>query len=138
MEASLETGARRGELLSLQWKQIRSAPKPEILFPAQKTKTKTARSVPISTRLKAILDMRKTAPHGTQFGPDDYVFGNEIGERITSVKTACCVRLLYALERSRIFIASERAEWLDTTHFRRTRQSVDRCRERFRHTVALQ
>jgi len=88
VEASLETGARRGELLSLQWKQIRSAPKPEILFPAQKTKTKTARSVPISTRLKAILDMRKTAPHGTQFGPDDYVFGNEIGERITSVKTA--------------------------------------------------
>jgi integrase len=79
VEAALETGCRRGELLSLQWHQIRLTPKAEIFLPAQKTKTKTDRTVPISTRLRAILEMRRNGPDGEELPPDAHVFGNACG-----------------------------------------------------------
>lgn len=88
VEAALETGCRKGELLNLQWHQIREQPRPVLTLPAQKTKTRTARTILISTRLKAILEMRRHDPGGAEFAPDDYVFGNEIGQRVTTVKTA--------------------------------------------------
>src|ERR1019366_3399970 len=52
IEAALETGCRRGELLTLQWAQVRlDGPRPAIVLSAAKTKTKTQREIPISTRL---------------------------------------------------------------------------------------
>jgi integrase len=50
LEAALETGCRRGELLSLQWHQVRFEPKAELFLPAQETKTKSNRT-PSSERL---------------------------------------------------------------------------------------
>lgn len=88
VEAALETGCRKGELLSLQWSQVRFAPRAELVLPPQKTKTRKGRTIPISTRLKAILEMRQQDPAGEDHPPTAFVFGTEIGTKATSIKTA--------------------------------------------------
>src|SRR5262249_45165945 len=55
---------------------------------AEKAKTRTGRVVPLSTRLLATLEVRRLDPAGHEFGPEAYVFGNEVGERVKSVRTA--------------------------------------------------
>jgi len=80
VEAALETVCRIGELLSLQWRQVRWAQN-EIHFPAGKTKARKPRYMPISQRLHAVLEMRRLDPNGQPHGPDAYVFGNALGER---------------------------------------------------------
>jgi integrase len=86
--AALETGCRKGELLSLQWHQVRFSPRAEIFLPAQKTKAKRDRRIPISTVLAPILVRRRLDPAGEPLLPDDYVFGDEVGRRRHSIKTA--------------------------------------------------
>lgn len=86
--AALETGCRRGELLSLQWQQVWFAPKAEIFLPAGKTKAKKDRRIPISSALRAVLDARRNDPAGEPLPPEAYVFGDEIGRRRQSIKTA--------------------------------------------------
>ena len=89
--ALLFTGCRVGELLTLRWKQIRRDEdgKPRwLVLPAMNTKTYRLRPIPIGVRLGAELEMRQHAPDGTAFGPDSFVFGNAVGEKINSVKTA--------------------------------------------------
>jgi integrase len=95
VEAALETGCRKGELLGLQWSQVQFVPRPELWLPADKTKTGKARRVPISTRLRPILEMRRAALRAALELKDDEplpltlnVFGNEIGQRIGAIKTA--------------------------------------------------
>ena len=85
--AAVETCCRQGELLSLQWRQVKWE-RNELHFPPDKTKARRERFIPISQRLRALLDMRRHGPDGRAFGPDAYVFGNEIGERVRAVKTA--------------------------------------------------
>jgi integrase len=58
-----------------------------ILIPADKSKTSRARTIGITRRLRAVLEMRRTDPTGQEQGPDAYVFGNEVGERVKSVRT---------------------------------------------------
>jgi integrase len=82
--AALETGCRLGELLSLQWEQVRG----ELFLPAGKTKAKKPRRVPISSVLRAVLDARRLDPAGDPLSPDAFVFGDEIGRRRHSIKTA--------------------------------------------------
>ncbi len=86
--AALETGCRKGELLSLQWQQVRFSPRAELFLPAQKTKVKRDRRIPISTVLAAVLTRRQADPAGQMLPPDAYVFGDEIGRRRKSIKTA--------------------------------------------------
>jgi integrase len=89
--AALSTGCRKGELLSLQWAQIRRDEKGEarwIVLPAERTKTNDPRTIPIGWRLQAELEMRRYDPKGKELPPDAHVFGNETGERIASVSTA--------------------------------------------------
>ena len=90
IEAAIETGCRRGELLSLQWWQVKDldGTRPHLYLPSSKTKTKRDRVVPISTRLKTILEMRRKDPDGENLPADVYVFGNAIGQRTKSIKTA--------------------------------------------------
>lgn len=88
VEAAIETGCRRGELLSLQWSEVHFEAKPEIFLPAVKTKTKTDRTVPLSTRLKAILEIRRYDPEGEEHPGTAYVFGNAVGEPLKSIKRA--------------------------------------------------
>jgi integrase len=77
--AAVETGCRRGELLSLRWNQVRGDPIREITLPACKTKTKKDRTIPVSTRLRAVLDMRRDDPAGEPLPGEAHVFGNELG-----------------------------------------------------------
>lgn len=94
--AALSTGARVGELLSLQWSQVErdAHDRPvRVRLTAEKTKTSRTRILPVPWPLAAILDMRETAPDGQRHGADAYVFGNEVGERVLRVQTAwetCC------------------------------------------------
>ena len=85
--AALDLGCRKGELLSMQWQQV-SVERNEIIITAQKAKTHTARVVPLSSRVRAVLEMRRTRPDGQEFGPNDYVFGNEVGEQAHNIRTA--------------------------------------------------
>jgi integrase len=81
--AALETGCRRGELLTMQWSQVRlpqGKKRGDIFLPAEKTKTKRDRWIPITTGLLNVLEMRKHGPDGEEHKPDAYVFGNEAGE----------------------------------------------------------
>ena len=80
--AALETVCRIGELLSLQWRQVRWTQN-EIHLPAGKTKARKPRYMPISQRLHAVLEMRRLDPDGHEHGPDAYVFGNALGERVS-------------------------------------------------------
>lgn len=89
--AALSTGCRVGELLSLQWAQIRNDEKGEARWldiRAEKAKTATGRTIPIGPRLRAELSMRRHAPDGTEHPSTAYVFGNEVGEQVTSVRVA--------------------------------------------------
>jgi integrase len=88
VEAALETGCRKGELLSLQWWQVQSEPRAQIYLPATKTKTHADRWIPISSRLKLILDMRRCDPEGKEHPGTAYVFGNEVGQAAKSFKRA--------------------------------------------------
>ena len=85
--AALETCCRQGELLSLQLRQVKWE-RSELHFPADKTKARRERFIPISQRLQALHEMRRHGPDGRVFGPDAYVFGDEIGARVGSIKTA--------------------------------------------------
>ncbi len=89
--AALEAGCRRGELLSLRWRDIvvdAHGNFQTISLRAENTKTDTARRVPISPRLRAVLEMRRTGPDGESLGPDTFVFGDECGGRVGEFKVA--------------------------------------------------
>ncbi len=102
VECALETGMRRGEILGLRWRDVHGmglaeqegkivitwAPRSAIVLAAEHTKTRKARTIPISTRLKTILDMRRLDPIGAPHAPDVFVFGNALGQKIDSPKRA--------------------------------------------------
>jgi integrase len=83
--AALETGCRLGELLTLQWHQVRG----DYLFlPAGKTKARKPRRVGISAALRPVLDARRLDPAGEKLPPDAFVFGDAVGRPRQSIKTA--------------------------------------------------
>ncbi len=94
VETMLDTCCRPGELLSLQWFQV-DWDRNEIFLPGDKTKSGKLRRddsgerwIPMTQRVRALLDMRKLDLNGQEWPADKYVFGNAAGEPITSVKTA--------------------------------------------------
>ena len=84
--AALETCARRGELLSLQWREV-DLERRRLRLLARKTKDGEERVIPISARLAAVLEDAKVGPEGTERLLDGFVFDNAIGEQVRSVKT---------------------------------------------------
>lgn len=106
VECALETGMRRGEILSLQWKQVEGltietskviwAPRAEVVLPWTKTKTRRDRRIPISGRLKGVLEMRRFDPAGEAMAAGAYVFGNALGQRIHSIKRGWSAAVLRA------------------------------------------
>ena len=104
VEAALETGMRKGEILSLQWRQVEGmtvedatiiwGPRAEVVLPASKTKTRRDRRIPISSRLRGVLDMRRFDPAGQPMPVDAYVFGNAIGQRVQNVNRAWTTAIL--------------------------------------------
>jgi integrase len=93
--AALETCCRQGELLSLQWGDV-SLDRGEITLEAQKTKTREHRIIPISQRLRGVLEMARTGPDGKDFPATAFVFGNEVGERQLKIKRAWQTTVLKA------------------------------------------
>lgn len=91
--AALETGMRKGELLSLVWRQVRWLQK-DLYLPGGKTKARRDRKIPISPALREILTRRQYGmtlgpnPQEFKYGAEHYVFGNEAGQQIKDVKTA--------------------------------------------------
>ncbi len=85
--AALQTGCRLGELLSLRWRDIRWR-EGVIALLSRQTKTAKARTLPMTGRLRAVLEMRRIAPDGREHDPETFVFGNEVGEPVKSTKTA--------------------------------------------------
>jgi integrase len=85
--AALETGCRKGELLSLQWQDV-SLARGLITVRAEKAKTRTTRHIPISPRLRAVLDLVKADLDGHPHPPLAYVFGNGAAEQILFPKKA--------------------------------------------------
>ena len=80
-----------GGALSLRWSQIRRDEHGVawlIVLPASKTKTHDLRVIPVSSELRAVLEMRRTDPKGEKFSPDTCVFGNAVGERRVIIKTS--------------------------------------------------
>ncbi len=82
---AIETGARRGELLSLTWRDV-NLERREMTIRGETTKTRTGRVIPLSARLAAVLQMARTDPTGTDFGPEAYVFGDAVGQRVGDIK----------------------------------------------------
>jgi integrase len=88
---ALSTGCRVGELLTLQWRDVQidnTGRYRALLLRAGKTKTGTMRIVPVGQRLAAVLEMLRTDPAGNDLPAEAFVFGDEIGANIASVKTA--------------------------------------------------
>ena len=86
--ALLETGCRKGELLALQWQDVRWLQN-ELAIRWENTKTEHAREIPISPVLRKLLVTRKAAhPKGHEWKPTDYVFGDEAGRRVKDIRTA--------------------------------------------------
>jgi integrase len=123
LECALETGMRRGEIVSLQWSQVIGllveepeeegspatltwAARPEILLPAAKTKTRRDRRIPISARLRGVLELRRLDPRGVPLPLDAYVFGNAIGQKVTDIKRAWMTALLKAHGHQPTFTAT--------------------------------
>ena len=101
--ALLDTGVRIGELLALRWADVR-LDRDELTVPAAIAKSGLSRTVPISQRLRAILELRRLDPEGQELPASAFVFGNEVGERIASVKKAwgtCCGRRTSGTPRAR-------------------------------------
>ena len=86
VEAALETGCRRGELLGLQWGMV-DLDRRTIRLPASLTKTSEARQVPVSPRLCEMLKMRRLDPAGEELPGTAHVFGDELGRPVKSIKT---------------------------------------------------
>lgn len=93
--AALETCARQGELLTLQWGDV-SLERGEIVLRAEHTKDRENRILPISNRLRQVLEMRRDNPAGTPFPSSAHVFGDEIGRRVAKVRRAWQTTLLRA------------------------------------------
>jgi integrase len=91
IEAVLETGMRRGEVLGLQWQDVRCTSKGKaewVVLRPETTKTDRMRTIPVSERMATLLKRRRTDPDGEDHKADAYVFGNAVGERLDSIKTA--------------------------------------------------
>jgi integrase len=91
IDAVLETGMRRGEVLGLQWQDVRCNSKGKaewVVLRPETTKTDRTRTIPVSERLAKLLKRRRTGPADKEHKADAYVFGNAVGERLDSIKTA--------------------------------------------------
>jgi integrase len=90
--AALETGCRRGELLSFTWADV-SLTRGLLTVRAENAKSGRSRQIPISPRLLAVLKMIENDPSGKPHKPADYVFSDKIGRKVCDPKKRwlkCC------------------------------------------------
>jgi len=78
--AALETGCRLGELQGLKWGDV-DLGRGEFTVRGASNKTGASRTLPISPRLRAVLELLRIGPMGTNRPADHFVFGDAIGGR---------------------------------------------------------
>ena len=100
---ALESGCREGELLSLQWHQVRFSPRAELFLPAQKTKAKRTAGFR-SQHAPGGPGARRRDPAGEPLPATAFVFGDEIGRRRGSFRTAWYNTVLKAHGHTPTFI----------------------------------
>jgi integrase len=91
--AALETGCRRGELLSFRWADINLSCG-VVTVRAENAKSGKSRQIPISPRLRGVLAMIQHDPAGNAHALTAFVFGDKIGRQVKDPKKvwlACCV-----------------------------------------------
>ena len=86
--AGIDTAARIGELLALQWQDVSLTRNTLTIRVDLKNVEKPPRTIPLTGRLAAVLAFRRIGPDDEPHDPTGYVFGNEVGERIGSTLTA--------------------------------------------------
>jgi integrase len=84
---ALETACRLGELLGLRWADV-DLNRGEVHIRAESAKSRNHRVLPLSARLKAVLEMARLDPRGHPFPPEASVFGNAVGDRLKQIRTA--------------------------------------------------
>jgi len=82
-------------LLTLRWVDV-SLARGEIILRAEHTKDRENRIIPISARLRTLLQMRASGPDGAPLPPSAYVFGDEVGQRVGNVRRAWQTTVLRA------------------------------------------
>jgi integrase len=96
--AALETGMRRGELLSLRFADV-DLDRNVIHIRAENAKSKKARDIPIATtRLRSLLTFLSMDANRKRKMPEAPVFANRVGERLRDFRDAW----LDALKRAQI------------------------------------
>ena len=97
--SALETGARRGELLSIRWADVDLGKRTVLIRAVEHGAKKTARprELPMSAKLAAILEMAETdAKTRSVHAPTAYVFGDATGRKVNNIKRAWETALLKA------------------------------------------
>jgi integrase len=85
--AALETCCREDEILSLQWHDL-SLARQEFTVQPEDAKTGKARTLPMSVRFKALVELLRHDPAGNEHPGAAYVFGNAIGDKVTFPRKA--------------------------------------------------
>ena len=85
--AALETCCRRGELTSLQWRDI-NLQRGQLTIRAENAKDREKRILPISPNLKAVLQLVQHDPAGKELPTSTHVFGDRIGRKVCDPKKA--------------------------------------------------
>ncbi len=81
----LDTGCRIGEILALKWAEVKWGE--NLLFiKAETAKDAEPRDVPMTTPVKAVLEMRRQAPDGSVLPPTAFVFGDAVGKRVKTAR----------------------------------------------------
>jgi integrase len=81
--AALETGCRLGELLALHWGDV-DLERKELTIRAEHAKDDESRTLPLSARLRAAIEMSRHDAAGQELPASAHVFGDEIGTRSSS------------------------------------------------------
>jgi integrase len=100
---AVESCCRQGELLALQWAQVH-LDRRTMQIRASTAKDNETRTLPISDRLAAVLQMLQTDPAGKPHPPEAFVFG-ECGQRVKTVKRAWQTAVLKAHGQTPVWTA---------------------------------
>ena len=81
----LETGCRIGEILALTWADVKWREN-VLLIKRDIAKDEEPRDVPMTELVRALLEMRRHAPDGSEFPSWAFVFGDAVGKRVRSAR----------------------------------------------------
>lgn len=135
--ATSESGARLAELTRLVWRDVDLARNTMKLWDREDPENpkRRTRVLPISAALRAVLEARQDGPDGERHGPDAFVFGNDVGERVGSIRTAWQNAVLKA---HGVAVGRDAATHALTAAARQAFQAIDLDFQDLRHEAASQ